>query len=404
MNSGLATKRSFVLVLGLLTGMTAISLDMSLPAIPAMVIDLGTNMSLGQQIIGLFLAGIAVGQLPVGLLADRMGRMPVLYAGLTLFVVAGVVASTSDNINVLLAARFAQGLGSSVGMVLPRAIVRDVASGSQAARLLSLIVMIFTAGPMFAPMLGSFLATQWDWRSPLYALVVIGLIALFGIRAALQETHVASKEHHILRHLWLSVKEFFTHRQSLFGILLIVLAASGFMALISSSAGLIIEIYGYQVKNFGFIFALTGVAILLGSMLNRRLLLRFRPMQLIGVGCSIIGLAASQLLFMAWLGDAHFWWLWASACLYMFGTGFLMPNATALALDPVAKIAGVASSIIGTLQGLGASSSAIVSGMLYDGTINNVTIIMGTAGMATFGAFILRSLILGRAPLYEQKD
>ncbi len=404
MNSGLAAKPSFVLVLGLLTGLTATSIDMSLPAIPSMVRDLATDMSLGQQTIGLFMAGITLGQLPAGLLSDRMGRMPVLYAGIVLFVISGIVASVSDNITVLLAARFVQGLGSSVGMVLARAIVRDVASGAQAARLMSLLVMIFTAGPMFAPVIGSYLVAEWGWRSSFYALAAIGLMALFGIRTALQETHVPSGEHHIARQLWLSVTIFFSHRQSVFGVLLVLLTAAGFMVLISGSAGLIIEIYDFPVQYFGFIFALTGLSILAGSFLNRRLLLRCQPMQVIGVGACLIGIAATQMLFIAWLGDANFWWIWGSACLYMFGTGFLMPNATALALDPVPKVAGVASSIIGTIQGAAASTSAIVGGLLYDGTIINITLVMGTAGMAAVATFVLRRLILGNAPLFGHED
>src|SRR3546814_9472723 len=111
MNTGLASRRRFVLVLGCLTGLGAVSIDMSLPAIPAMVRDLATSMSMGQQIVGLFMAGIALGQLPAGLLSDRLGRMPVLYAGIGIFCVAGVACILSDSIELLLIARFVQGLG-----------------------------------------------------------------------------------------------------------------------------------------------------------------------------------------------------------------------------------------------------------------------------------------------------
>ena len=133
------------------------------------------------------MAGMAVGQLPAGLLSDHYGRMPVLYIGVGLFTVCGVVAAVSESVSILLLARFLQGIGSATGMVLARAIVRDVASGAQAARLMALMVMIFTVGPMLAPMLGAFLADSWGWRAPLYALSLIGMAALVLVYSSMQD-------------------------------------------------------------------------------------------------------------------------------------------------------------------------------------------------------------------------
>lgn len=385
----------FVVVLGLLTGLTAVAVAISLPAIPEMVQDLATTMSLGQQVVGLFMAGMAIGQLPAGLLSDYLGRMPVLLVGVGLFTVCGMVAAVSDNITLLLVARFLQGLGASVGMVIARAIVRDVASGARAARLMSLMVMIFTIGPMLAPMLGSFLATQWGWRAPLYALAIIGLLAFILSRNVLQETHVPSREHSMGRLFWLSLKEFFSHRQATFSIVIIMFTAAGMMALISGSAGLILEIYDYPVGWFGAIFALIGVAMFAGSIISRKLLLHFSTVQVIGVGAGVVAIVSAQMLLIHWLGEVPFWWVWGNACLYMFGVGFLLPNATALALDPVPKIAGMASSIIGAMQGAAAATSAIVSNMLYDGTTSNLTLVVGGAGVAVLLTYLLRRPVLG---------
>ena len=109
----------------------------------------------------------------------------------------------------------------------------------------------------------------------------------------------------------------------------------------------------------------------------------------------MIGVAAAQLLVIAWLGDANFGWIWGNVCLYMFGASFLLANATAMALDPVPEIAGTAASILGTSQNLAAAISALVTSALYDGTIRNVVITMGIFGMATWITFLLRALILG---------
>ena len=400
MNTGLATSRRFVLVLGLLTGLVAFAIDISLPAIPLMVSDLATNMSMGQQVVGMFIAGMAVGQLPAGLMSDRIGRMPVLYAGIGLFTAAGVVTSISSDINILLAARFVQGIGSSAGMVLARAIVRDISSGKEAARLMSIMVMIFTIAPMVAPLLGSWLVTAWGWRMPFAATCVAGMLILIGIKTSLRETRRPDTEGHPARQFWHGLKEFFSHRQSIFGVVIIMTSMIGIMAIVTGSAALIIEIYGYPVKYFGLIFALTGVFILAGSMLNRHLLLRMNAVQVIGVGAAIAGIAGIQLLIMAWLGDAPFWWIWSCVCLFMSSTAFLMPNATALALDPVPEVAGVAASLIGTIQSLAGAMSAIVSSMLYSGTILNVTMVVGISGAMSVLIFIARRRIIGHAPLF----
>jgi len=400
MNTELATKRRFVLVLGLLTGLAAVSIDMSLPAIPEMVRSLGTSMQTGQQIVGLFLAGIALGQLPAGLMSDRYGRMPVLYTGVGIFVLAGIASSVAGQIELILVARFVQGIGASVGVVVSRAIVRDITSGKQAARMLSVMVMIFTAAPMLAPVIGALLVTHYGWRMPFVAVTVFGAMLFISVSSVLRETHVPSREHHIIRHLGMSIREFFGHRQSVLGVLLVLLPAAGFMALITGSAALIIDVYAIDVQYFGYIFALAGVAILTGSMLNRHFLQRFSGMQMMALGAGLIGVAGVQMLFFAWMGQPEFWWIWGTVCLFMVGTGFLMPNATALALDPVPKVAGVAASVLGTVQNLAGASSAIISSSLYDGTIFNMVLFMGVFGVATFLTFLLRRVVLGERPLY----
>lgn len=397
MNTGLADKRRFVLVLGCLTGIAAVTIDMSLPAFPEMVRSLATNMSTGQKVVGLFMAGIATGQIPAGLISDRIGRMPVLYTGIVIFTAAGVVCFVTDSIELMLLARFVQGLGASVGVVISRAIVRDISSGVQAARLMSVMVMIFTAAPMLAPIVGAFLVFNWGWRAPFIAVVVFGVLLLLGVNRALQETHVPVRREHPLRQLHMSFSEFFSHRKSRLGVLLVIMPAAGFITIITSSSAIVLEIYEFPVQYFGLIFALLGLSVLVGSTISRHLVVEHGMMRMLGIGSIVVGIAAVQMLVMAWMGQANFWWFWGSACLFMLGTGFLLPNGTALALDPVPQIAGAAASIVGSMQTLSMATGSLVSSAMYDGTIRNVTIFMGIFGVATAITFLFRHLVLGDA-------
>lgn len=392
MNSGLAQSKRFVLVLGLLTGLVAFAIDISLPAIPPMVIDLATDMSLGQQVVGVFMAGLAVGQMPAGLLSDRFGRIPVLYAGIGIFTLAGIATTLAGSIEMMLAARFVQGIGSASGLVLARAIVRDVASGAQAARLMTVLVMIFTAAPMLAPIFGSWLVTEFGWRIPFVAVTVIGVALLYGINTALRETHVPNTEHHILRLLWNSLREFFRHGESIYGMLIVLLTMVGIMGIVSGSAALIVDVYGFPVSNFGIIFALLGASILVGTVINRRLLTYYAPTAVIGLGAALCGLVGIYLLWQSAAGDATFWQIWTAAAVFMIATAFIMPNATALSLEPVPGIAGVAASIVGTIQSIAGASSAIVTSSLYDGSYVNVTRVLGVACLAVFALSQLRRL------------
>jgi DHA1 family bicyclomycin/chloramphenicol resistance-like MFS transporter len=381
--------------------MAALTVDLSLPAIPAMVDALATTLPRGQQIVGVFMAGMAFGQIPAGLFSDRLGRLPVLYAGMTLFAIGAVLAATASDITLLLTARFVQGFGAASAIVLSRAIVRDIADGKDAARLMSLMTMIFTAAPVVAPTIGALLVAQWGWRAPFIMIALFAVGMLIAINSNIEETHTPVAGQHPVRQLLSSFREFFSHRQSVFGLLMIILPPAGFMSVITVSAALIVEIYGYSVQAYGLIFACAGVSILVGATLNRYLVEHFDMMQMIALGACIMGVCGLQLLVLAWLDQAPLPWLWGTVCLFMLTVAILLPNATVLALDPLPSVAGVASSIIGTLQNIVGAGSALLAAMIYNGSIRNSIIIMGVAGTAALIVFLLKPLIAPGSFAYQ---
>jgi len=358
-------KRSFIVTLGLLTGMAAFTVDVSLPAVPAMVEALTTSLSRGQQIVGIFMFGMAFGQIPAGLVSDRVGRLPVLYAGMALFLVGAIASAIADSIEVMLIGRFVQGFGSAPAIVLSRAIVRDISSGKAAAKLMSLMTMIFTVAPVIAPSVGALLVTQWGWRAPFIIIVFLGVLITFGVYRYIDETHTPDAGQHPVRQLKSSFSEFFSHRQSIFGLLLIILPPAGFMSMIALAAALV----------------------------DRLLVTRLDSMQIIAIGVALYGISGVSLLIMAWLNSASFVLLWGSMCLFMASVAIVMPNATVIALDPLPKIAGVASSIIGTTQNIIGASGAFLGAAIYNGTVRNSVVIMGTVGVLVVLVYLLRPIL-----------
>ncbi len=391
--SPLTRSTSFILTLGMLTTTAALTVDLSLPAIPAMAEALATSLPRAQQIVGVFMIGMAFGQIPSGLFADRLGRLPVLYVGMSVFTVAAAIASFAQSIEVMLVARFVQGMGAASAVVLSRAIVRDIASGAEAVRMMSLMTMLFTTAPVIAPSLGALLMNLFDWRATFSAIAFAGLILLIAIRANLVETHTPEPEGHPVRQLANSFRTFFSYRRSIFGLLLIVTPPIGFMSVITVSAALIVDSFGFGVRTYALIFACAGLSIMVGSLINRRLVERYSLPVLIGMGAVVLGIASLNMLAIAVLDQPSVAWYWGSLCLYLAAVGILMPNATVVALDPLPKVAGVASSIIGSIQNLTGAAGAMLGAWIYDGSMRNASITIGLAGSLTFLFWLARPLI-----------
>jgi DHA1 family bicyclomycin/chloramphenicol resistance-like MFS transporter len=394
------SRLSFVLTLGMLTTTAALTVDLSLPAIPEMADALGTGLTRAQQIVGVFMLGMALGQIPAGLFADRLGRMPVLYIGMSVFALAATVASFAESIEVMLLARFVQGTGAASAIVLSRAIVRDIASGAQAVRLMSLMTMLFTAAPVIAPSLGALLMDLFGWRATFSAIAVAGYGMLLAIRVNLFETHTPRNTEHPVRQLVTSVTTFFSFRRSIFGLLLIVTPPIGFMSVITISAALIVEDYGYSVTVYALIFACAGLAIMVGSLINRYLVERYELSVLIGVGAVLLFIASLNFVVIGAVNSAPVAWYWGSLSLFLLAVGILMPNATVVALDPLPQVAGVASSIIGSIQNLTAAGGALIGAAIYDGSVRNASVTIAAAGCLTFLIWLARPLISPK-PLCE---
>jgi len=359
------------LLLATLTALTSLSIDMSLPSMPQLQETFGASVSSVQLTLSIFLAGFALGQVFCGPLSDRWGRRPVLLAGLALFTIAGLVCASSTSLGMLVAARFLQGAGASVGPVVARAIVRDrfddrVRDGDALERALGAPI-----APLLAPTLGGYLLVRAGWPSIFVVLGASGLLISLICWRFLPETARVKKVEDDAKTPPArgSLLDVLKHRESLRHALTTCFAYAGMFAYVGSSPFVLMDGFDVAEENFGYFFALTAAALLVSATVNRALLKRQQPSLLIlRRGVFVIFAAGALLALASWFGVGGLAGVLVPMMAYMFGQGLVMPNATAAAMAPHGESAGLISSVMGALQTAGGALAGYLVGVFYDHT------------------------------------
>ncbi|HEV2864413.1 MAG TPA: multidrug effflux MFS transporter [Pyrinomonadaceae bacterium] len=382
------------LLLAALTGLTALSIDMSLPAMPQLQQAFGAGVSAVQLTLSVFLAGFALGQVFCGPLSDRFGRRPVLVAGLALFTVAGFVCAASTSLHMLVGFRFVQGMGASVGPVVARAIVRDRFDARRGASVLSQMTQVMIIAPLLAPTLGGYLLVYLGWPAIFVLLGASGALMCLLCWRYLPETAAKNDETDDGEPTGArgSLRGLLAHRASLRQALTTCFAYAGMFAYVSASPFILMEVFGVREQNFGYFFALTAAALLVSATVNRSLLKRHTPSLLIlRRGVLLIFGAGLALGLAAWFGFGGLAGVLLPMMAYMFGQGLLMPNATAAAMEPHGQSAGLISSLMGGLQTGGGALAGYLVGAFYDHTPLSLGVTVATfAGLALLASGVVR--------------
>ncbi|MEO7732657.1 MAG: multidrug effflux MFS transporter [Kofleriaceae bacterium] len=354
--------RRWVLSLAALTGTAALSIDMSLPAQPTLGRELHVSPEIAQLTLGLFLVGFAVGQLIAGFLSDALGRRRVLLAGLAVFTVAGLACAAAPSIELLLAARILQGLGSAASPVIARAMVRDTQPAAGAARMLSTILAVLALAPMLAPLVGGFLLTHLGWQAIFITLAAIGLV--FSAMSVLTLPETLPPERRVALSLASTLAgfaRFFRTKGTGAPTLLVCLTFAGQFAFIADSPFVLIEGFHISSDAFGFYFAAAALALMFGSMSGRRRLQRDPPARVLAAGALTLGVGGVLVAIGVHLPGLAQLGLIAPVLVYFFGIGLTSPSATAIAMQPVPEIAGAASAMIGALTMLAGATSGYLT-------------------------------------------
>ena len=348
-------------LLALLTAIGPLSMDLYLPALPALSAALGAAPAAGALTVSFYLIGFAAGQIAYGPLSDRHGRKPVMFAAMLIYCATTVVCALAPTIEALIAARFAQAFGSSGAIVLSRAVVRDLYDGPRAGRELSLMAMIMGLAPIVAPVIGSGLLAAFDWRACFVFLVIAGVAAAAAVRWLLPET-LRKRDPAVASGLIASIGVVARNRSALAYIGIIAAGYGGLFAFISGSPFALQSVYGLTPFGYGLAFAIASVGYIAGSWLAAKLVTRLGIDRTIGWGVLAFAVSGAAMVAATALAPRSVAGFVAPMTLYLFGLGLAMPQALAGALQPFPERAGAASSLIGCVQqSVAASTGALVA-------------------------------------------
>lgn len=370
---------SWLGVLALLSAVAPLSTDMYLPAFPAMAIEFDTSASAIQLTLTTFMIGLALGQLVLGPLSDRLGRRPLMLAGTLVCIGASAACALASSIELLTVFRFLQGFSGAAGMVLSRAVISDRARGAAAARYFSLMMIINGAAPVVAPLIGGSLIGSIGWHGVFWILTGLAMAMFLGVIVVLDETHPrAHRTTGGLVAVLRAAASVFTYRRYVGYTLVFAFGFSVMFAYIAASPFVLQNVLGLSMIAYSFVFASNAVGLVAMNAVNAKVVRRVGQRRLLHLGVSLLVLFSVLLLVDALLGPV----LWATLLLLwcaVTSLGLVLANATSLALDEVRHVAGSGSAVLGALQfGLAAVVAPLV-GVAGDHTAVPMAVAMVTS-------------------------
>ena len=356
-----------IAILIVIAGLGPTSLNIFLPSMPGLMRVYDTSYATAQLTLTLYLVGLAVAQLAYGPLSDRFGRRPALLAGLFLYVMGSVACVAAPTIETLIAGRVLQAVGGCSGIVISRAIIRDVFERGRAASVLAYVTMAMVVAPLMAPTIGGFLDDWFGWRAGFVFMVVVGVLTLAACLLLLNETHTPQKETASRRDIWDGVTALLRRRR-FHGYAFQVAFNSGvFYSFIAGAPYVVIELLQRSAGEYGLWFAVASAVYMCGNFIAARVSERVGSDRMIAIGTTI-SLIGVLTLGVFYLNDLVFpATLFGGMSIVAFGNGMSIPNGIsgAVSVDPTR--AGTASGIAGFSQmAVGAGMSFTVGLLLVD--------------------------------------
>lgn len=385
-----------VVVLGVLTAFAPLGIDMYLPALPTLAATFSATTAEVQRTLAAFFLGFALGQALYGPVADRFGRKPPLYAGLALFVAASAASALAGSIGALVALRLVQAIGACAGVVIARAMVRDLFEPQETARVYSALMLVMGVAPILAPLLGGYLLLWFGWRAIFWVLVASGLLSLLLVWLRLPETHDRSTARPLsFQTVLVRYGALLLDRHFLGHALASGLGAAGMFAYIAGSPFVFIELYQVSAQNFGWIFGTNAAGLILASQLNGRIVGRIGADRILRWANLVQAAAGLLLLAMAATGVGGLLGIALPLFVYVGCVGMVSPNGVALAMAPQGQQAGSASALLGTLQFTAAAIAAMAVGAIPSASALPMATVIAACGLL---GVVLHRWLVGAAP------
>ncbi|MBB5213567.1 Bcr/CflA family multidrug efflux MFS transporter [Parapusillimonas granuli] len=382
----------WLVLMGLLTALGPLAIDMYLPAFPDMVRSLGTDQGMVERTLPSYLLGLAAAQVFYGPFADRYGRKKPLLFGLIVFTIASVGCALTDSIEHLSLWRIAQAFGGAAGMVIPRAVIRDNFDTRDASKALSVLMLVMGVTPILAPILGAQVLNFGSWRYIFAIMAGCGALLFVSVVFGMRETLVPEKTIPLsFGNIGRNYRGLLAHKRFMCYSLAGGFGSAGMFAYISGSPRVFINVFDVPPQYFGLLFGLNAAALIATSQVSARLLNRHAPETLLkfAQAALLIGSAAGFAMTLA--GVLTLPLLMAALLCFMAGQGFVNPNAAALALREQGHRLGVSSAMMGTLQMICGSAAGLGVSAWQSDTALPLT------GILAFCAFL--SWLFGRIAL-----
>lgn len=382
----------WIALLGMLTALAPLSIDMYLPAIPQMASSLSVSTTIASNTVPAYFFGLAIGQLIYGPISDRIGRKVPLYFGLTIFVVASVLCAFATEVELLIAARVLQALGGCVGIVIARAAIRDRLSPTESAQAYSLLILVMGLAPILAPLMGSALLQWVGWRGIFAVLALFGVFCLLMIYQYFEETLPEKSRREltlpqIFATYWDLLKDHRFRTPALAGGALMAVM----YCYISASSALFIDHFKVSPQQFSFIFGFNALGLIALSQLNGFLVKKVGLLPLLSLGASMQLFGVILLLCLDIAGHATLSMTMLSLFFIVSGIGFTAPNSTAIALASQGHRAGMASALLGSIQfGCGLLAGIVLFMLPFDLLRSMILIMLFLVVFASIAIKVLR--------------
>lgn len=382
----------FTILLGALSALLPLSIDMGLPAFPTISAELRTSPGAVGLTLSLFMLGFAIAQLGFGPLSDRYGRRPVLITGCAIFALAGVICAAAPSIGTLIAWRLVQGTGAGAGMVVTLAIIQDLFDGAEARAQLSYVNLVMSVAPMIAPTIGGWVLALIGWRAIYGVLAVVGLLLVLSVAFGLSESLERRDVNAIKpRRLVNNYGNILRNPICLSYALVNALYFGCIFAYVAGSPLVMLNVFGVSTTVYGWLFASTACGSVVGAFLNGRWSIQGAPSsRLLSISLTVAVISTLALVIVSMSSAAQVATLMPLLVLNTFCRGIISPNAMHGAIQPVPENAGVAASVVGFLQMLSGSLASGLVAFLYDGhTAIAMSGVMAAFALGSYAAYTM---------------